>query len=262
VNRLFFWMLKDTLNGCRREVLGLPALPWRAYATLDVGRLPILYGYSPALLPKPPDWGDWLHVTGFWFLDGAEHWQPPGELARFLDAGPPPVYVGFGSMVEREAERLTRLAVDALQQSGRRGVLLSGWSGLGGSALPETILRVDSVPHEWLFPRTAVVVHHGGAGTTAAALRAGVPSVSVPFFADQAFWGWCVHQSGAGAPPVPRQRLTVERLAGAIGRATQAEVRQRAADLGQRIRAEAGVAEACKWVEHYLAAGNSAKAGR
>ncbi len=252
MNRLFFWMVKDTLNACRREVLGLPALPWRAYASLDVSRLPILYGYSPALLPKPPDWGDWLHVTGFWFLDGGQAWQPPAALARFLEAGPPPIYVGFGSMVEREAEGLTRLAVDALQRVGQRGILLSGWSGLGASPLPGTILRVDSVPHDWLFPRMAAVVHHGGAGTTAAALRAGVPSVSVPFFADQTFWGWRVYRAGAGARPIPRRQLTVERLADALRSAVTAEVRQRAADLGRRIRAEAGVAEAADCAERYL----------
>jgi sterol 3beta-glucosyltransferase len=251
VNQLFFWMLKDTLNACRRDILGLRPLPWRTYAALDASRLPVVYGYSPALLPRPADWGGWLHVTGFWFLDEPDGWQPPADLAHFLGSGPPPVYVGFGSMVEREAERLARLVVAALQQAGQRGILLAGWSGLRAANLPDTVLPLDSVPHAWLFPRMRAVVHHGGAGTTAAGLRAGVPSVVVPFFADQAFWAWRVHQAGAGPRPIPRRQLTAGRLAQAIEAALAGEVVRAADDLGRRIRAEAGVAAAATVIEQH-----------
>lgn len=145
------------------------------------------------------------------------------------------------------------VVVDALQQAGRRAILLGGWSELGGGGLPDTVLKVSEVPHDWLFPRVAAVVHHGGAGTTAAGLRAGVPAVIVPFFADQPFWGRQIYQLGVGPRPIPRKRLTAERLAVAIRIATGDEaLRHRAAELGRRIRTEDGVAKAVEIIEYYL----------
>ena len=164
------------------------------------------------------------------------------------------VYVGFGSMTGNDPERLTTITLEALRLSGRRGVLLSGWAGLAEGDLPDSVLRLDAVPHDWLFPRMAVVVHHGGVGTTHVGLRAGVPNVVVPFFGDQPFWGDRVQALGAGPRPIPRDELTAERLAAAIETATSdGAMRARAAEVGQKIQAERGVEEAVAIVNRYLA---------
>ena len=163
-NQLFFRLLLPTINACRRDVLALPPLPWKLYATLDIVAEPILYGYSRHVVPIPPDWGPWLHVTGYWFEESDPAYEPSAELTAFLEAGPPPVYVGFGSMTDQEAEAMTRVVVNALEQAGQRGILLGGWANLGAGDLPPSILRVADAPHDWLFQRMAAVVHHGGAG--------------------------------------------------------------------------------------------------
>jgi sterol 3beta-glucosyltransferase len=256
-NQSFFYMLRPPVNACRREVLDLPPLSAAYYWRLDTASatVPIIYGYSPSAIPRPPDWGDYQQITGYWFLDGAQNYEPPAELADFLEAGPPPVYVGFGSMVDHEREDMTRLVVEALGQAGQRAILLSGWSDLGSAVLPDFILRIDFVPHDWLFPRVAAVVHHGGAGTTAAGLRAGIPNVVVPFFADQPFWGWRVHKLGVGPKWIPRKKLTAAKLAAAIRQAVNdSTMIQRAEELGKRIRAEDGVRTAVQLVEQFAGA--------
>ncbi len=245
-------LLRPVVDRCRREVLGLPPKPWAFYANLDRAPIPILYGFSPRVVPRPPDWGPWIHITGYWVLED-EPWTPPDELRRFLEAGPPPVYVGFGSIVDRDPEGLTRIVVEALQRTGQRGILLGGWSRIGRGSLPSTVLRVEEVPHSWLFPRCAAVVHHGGAGTTAAALRAGVPQVVVPFFMDQPFWGRRVHALGVGAAPIPRRRLTARRLAAALETIlSDGEIRRRARDLGAALQDEDGVETAVQLLEGEL----------
>src|SRR5207248_7957003 len=140
-------------------------------------------------------------------------WCPPPALVDFLADGPAPVYVGFGSMAPADAERLTAVALDALARADRRAVLLAGWAGLGRAAGSDRVLVVDAIPHDWLFPRMSALVHHGGAGTTASGLRAGVPAVVVPFFGDQPFWGDRVWRLGVGARPIQRKALTADRLA-------------------------------------------------
>ena len=227
----------------RRELLNLPPLPLLGPARQhQEQRMPLLYAYSPAVLPRPADWPARIHVTGYWFADPPAGWAPPPELAAFLGGGPPPVYIGFGSMTGGNPETTLRMILEALELSHQRGVLLSGWAGLGeGRPLPEYAFSVRSVPHGWLFPRVAAVVHHGGAGTTGAGLRAGVPSVLIPFVADQPCWARRVEELGAGPRPIPFRELTAERLADAIRQATSnPAMRQRAAELGQRIRGEDG----------------------
>jgi len=235
----------------RRQALGLPPAPLGGpYGGERLQGYPILYGYSPSVIPPPPDWGENIHVTGYWFLDPAggpagADWAPPSAVVEFLQAGPPPVYVGFGSMSSREPEETTVLILQALARAQQRAILLSGWGGLRKTELPDSVLMLDSIPFSWLFPRMAAVVHHGGAGTTAAALRAGVPSVVIPFFADQPYWGRRVAALGVGPDPIPQRRLTAERLAQAIQQMmTDETMRQRAAVLGSAIRAEDGVARA------------------
>jgi UDP:flavonoid glycosyltransferase YjiC (YdhE family) len=191
-------------------------------------------------------------VTGYWFLEPRDEWTPPPALEAFLEAGSPPVYVGFGSMSSRDPEETADLVMEALARTGQRAVLLSGWSGLQKTDVPDSMFMLEPVPFAWLFPRVAAVVHHGGAGTTAAGLRAGVPSVVIPFFGDQFFWGACVTRLGAGPEPVPRKKLTAERLANAIQQAvSDPTVAERAADVGAKIRAEDGVAGAVAVVEEF-----------
>jgi UDP:flavonoid glycosyltransferase YjiC (YdhE family) len=204
--------------------------------------MPVLYGFSPAVIPPPSDWGANTHVTGYWFVEEAGDWQAPAALLDFLGSGPAPVYIGFGSMSNRDPGETTELIVQALARAGQRAVLLSGWGGLQKENLPDSILMLDSVPHSWLFPRMSAVVHHGGASTTAAGLKAGVPSVIIPFMGDQPFWGQRVADLGAGPRPIPRKKLTVDNLAAAIREAvTDETMRRRAAILGQQIQKEDGI---------------------
>jgi UDP:flavonoid glycosyltransferase YjiC (YdhE family) len=212
-----------------------------------------MLGFSPAVVHPPRDWPPDVRVTGYWICEEPPGWKPPDGLTAFLDSGPAPVYIGFGSMPDAEVCKTTRMVVDALRIAGARGVLLGGWSGLGGESLPETVIRVDSIPHAWLFPLTAAVVHHGGAGTTAAGLRAGVPSILLPYAADQYFWAKRVEKLGVGPKSVSYHRLSTEKLAGKIKQAvSDGEMRKRAAAFGIRIASEDGVSTAVKWISEFL----------
>jgi UDP:flavonoid glycosyltransferase YjiC (YdhE family) len=246
----FSLAMAGTQNRWRAKV-GLAPLPagplaWRP------GKRYLMQGISPHVLPRAPEWGADVAHTGYWFLDEPDGWQPPADLAAFLAAGEAPVYVGFGSMADREPRKLAATVFDALALAGRRGVVLSGWAGLGRADVPDHVHMVEDVPHSWLFPRMAAVVHHGGAGTTAAGLRAGVPSVVTPVFGDQPFWGHRVHALGVGPPPLPRPRLKTWELAGAIRLAvSDPGMRERAARLGEALRKEDGVAAACACFERW-----------
>jgi sterol 3beta-glucosyltransferase len=230
----------------RRDLLGLRPLPFFGpVARQQREEMPVFYAYSPAVLPRPADWPERMHVTGYWFLDPPPGWQPPADLLNFLQAGPAPVYIGFGSMPSRDAEATLNLVLKALELCGQRGVLLSGWAGISkGRQLPESIFGVESVPHSWLFPHMAAVIHHGGAGTTGAGLRSGIPSILTPILADQPSWARQVHALGVGPAPLPFQTLTAERLAEAIHEAvTNPAMRRRAAELGRQIQAEDGLGQ-------------------
>lgn len=246
------WLWYRPFVNALRQRLGLSAYSGaRFYHALM--STPMLGAYSPSIIPHPSDWPDSAHVTGYLFLDTQAGWQPSPELTAFLEAGDPPVYVGFGSMAGREPERLAGVALEALAKSGQRGLLLTGWGGLRAGSVPDNVFAVDTAPHHWLFPRMAAVVHHGGAGTTAEGLRAGVPAVTVPFVLDQPFWGARVKALGLGPDPIPQKRLTPDRLANAIRTAvTDSDVKQRASSYGAAIRAEDGVANAVKVINRYL----------
>jgi UDP:flavonoid glycosyltransferase YjiC (YdhE family) len=235
-------LLRGPLNHVRLK-LGLPKRSaWELWQQIRSLRPPIMYGYSPLLLPPPPDWDDRTVVTGSWFLDAPPGWHPPDDLVRFLESGPPPVYLSFGSILAgRDPNRVTRLLLAALDRCGQRGLISSAWGDLGGIPLPPHVLRVGSLPHSWLFPRVAAVVTHGGAGTVAAALRAGLPPVVVPFFGDQRLWAQRCHALGVAPPPAPRHMLSVPRLANALGAALENRVlRGRATALGALLVAEQG----------------------
>ncbi len=226
------------------------------YDRLRGAPVPRLYSFSPIVLPRPSDWPEGTHITGYWYLDPPADWQPPADLLDFLSAGAPPVYVGFGSLPERSAARITQIVVDALRGAGQRGVLATGWGGLSRAAVPPSadVFFLEDVPHAWLFPRLAAIVHHGGSGTTGAALRAGVPMVMVPHAGDQPLWARCVVELGISPAPIPRRRLTADRLAEAISRAVaDHDLQARAALIGERIRADDGIAQAIAVIERAAA---------
>ncbi|GAA2787159.1 glycosyltransferase [Streptomyces showdoensis] len=229
-----------------RTRLGLPTGPGTATgagtgAWADTGGLrpPVFHGYSPLVLPRPDDWPTGVGVSGYWWPARPDGWRPPAELADFLQAGPPPVFLGFGSMAPGEGERLGDLVTAAVRRAGVRAVVQAGWAGL--HALGPDVLPIGDVPHDWLFPRTAAVVHHAGAGTTGAALRAGVPAVPVPVMADQPFWADLLHARGVAPRPLPYAELTAENLADAITTClTDPTYRTRATQLAQGIATEDG----------------------
>jgi sterol 3beta-glucosyltransferase len=234
-----------------REHLGLPKFSWKKQLEL-LETSPTITAVSRHVLPELYDWKPQQILTGF-LLDEESDWQAPQALLDFLAAGEKPVYIGFGSMGDREAEATTTLLLEAIERSGKRAVLLSGWAGFGGMTMPNNVFSLDYAPHHWLFPRMAAVVHHGGAGTTAAGLAAGLPSVIVPFFGDQPNWAQIVYELGAGTKPIPRHKLTADKLVAAIQEATSNPTMQaKAAEIGAKIRAENGASEAVKAVKKFL----------
>lgn len=255
--RLLWRVSGESALRLRKEVLGLPPYQGWIFDLLRKAAPPVLVGVSPTVLPRPRDWAPYLHMTGYWFLDEPAGWTPPRALADFVASGPAPVCVGFGSMPSADPAEDVRTIVTALERAGQRGIVFSGWAGLRdhARALPSTVLALDAAPHAWVFPRAAAVVHHGGAGTTGAAFRAGIPQVVVPVGTDQPFWAHCVARLGAGPAPIPRKRLTAERLAAAISRAVGDDgIRARARDVGERVRAEDGATRAVEILERALGA--------
>jgi len=242
VQQLFWQPFRMAVNHARRTVLNLPpASVWGRIGHVDKEKL-MLYGFSRHILPKPQDWPQQVHITGYWFMDTADSWIPSPELENFLRNGPPPVLVGFGSMTSDNREEFTDTIVSALKQAGVRGILVSGWGGLCQNNLSSDIFAVESLPYDRIFPRMAAVIHHGGAGTTAQALRCGIPSIIVPFTAEQPFWGETVWRLGAGPKPIPRSRLTSERLATAItGTIDNAAMKSVNHAIAEKISRENGV---------------------
>ncbi|HLH74545.1 MAG TPA: nucleotide disphospho-sugar-binding domain-containing protein [Chloroflexota bacterium] len=259
INRLSWVVVCAVLNAyCRRvntvrRQVGLPSLPNLAGDGLYSPELNLVAA-SRFVTPAPPDWPSRHRLTGYWYLERPE-WTPPPEVDAFVNREPRPIAIGFGSMLSDDSRSLTQLLVEAVRRSGMRAIIDPGWAGLGSEDLPSTVLCVAGVPHYWLFPRVVAAVHHGGAGTTAAAFRAGIPSVIVPHILDQETWADLAFQLGVSPRPVPRRDLTPERLAEAIGIAvSNPEIRKRATELGEAIRQEDGVGTAVQLVETYLAA--------
>jgi sterol 3beta-glucosyltransferase len=242
---------RRVINRWRRQVLGLPALPPAGpYADLYARQVLFLYGFSAHVVPRPADWPARHQICGYW--SGAASAAGPPALQQFLAAGPPPVYVGFGSMGNRAAGDTPALVRTALLQAGQRGILQTDAAPTGPDPAFPGLFRPASVAHDWLFPQVAAVVHHGGAGTTAAGLRAGVPTATVPVGIDQFFWGRRLAALGVGLPPLPRHTLTVEQLAVAIRQLVgDAALRRQAAGLGQLVRTEQGVQTAIALLERY-----------
>jgi len=229
-----------------RQILGLPKSPFFGpFKSKSFKNCSIIYGISPSVIPRPVDWVENIHITGFWFLDPPDDWIPPSILTEFLESGPVPLYIGFGSMSYKNPEETANLVLKSLEKTNERAIVLSGWGGLSKNNLPDSVLMVDSVPHSWLFPRVKAVIHHGGAGTTAAGLRAGIPSIIVPFHGDQPFWGHLIMKLGVGPNPIPRKGLTIDRLVQSIQKVgADQKILDSAANLGSKIQEENGIVQA------------------
>ncbi|GKZ31574.1 hypothetical protein AbraIFM66950_000147 [Aspergillus brasiliensis] len=239
--------LGDLINNFRKRELGLDPLDAiRAPSIAHRLRVPYTYLWSPALLPKPGDWGDNIDIAGFAFLSSASDYQPPDDLVNFLRSGPPPIYVGFGSIVVDNPGSLTKIVFQAIRESGQRAIVSKGWGNLGADVddIPENIFMINKCPHDWLFQHVSCVIHHGGAGTTAAGLVLGRPTIIIPFFGDQPFWGSIVARAGAGPLPIPHKQLTVEKLTNAIKQALEPETLEKAKEIGKEMRTERGVENA------------------
>lgn len=247
-----WWIFNHAVNDFR-VTLKMPPLRFRDFRT-RWSQIPSLLGASPHVVPPSRDWHEQVYTTGFWFYDESAGYQPPESLRRFLDAGDPPVYIGFGSMANNDPAATAQLMIDALRQTGQRGIVYSGWAGLEARQLPPSIYLLDGAPHDWLFPQMKAAVHHGGAGTTAAALRAGIPNTVVSHMGDQPYWGRRIAELGVGAPMIRRHNLSVASLSDAIRRMVdQPDMAQTAAALGVQIRAEDGVARAVEAFQAILA---------
>ncbi|KZT36038.1 UDP-Glycosyltransferase/glycogen phosphorylase [Sistotremastrum suecicum HHB10207 ss-3] len=257
-----FWRgTAGQINRWRKNVLGLAPTN---LDKLEQHKVPFLYNFSPTVVPQPLDWYEWIRVTGYWFLDDADvsakKWTPPTDLIEFIDEARQKnkkiVYIGFGSIVVSDPDAMTRCVVEAIVESGVYAILSKGWSdrlhakkdlpGSPEAPLPPQIYKISSVPHDWLFQRIDAACHHGGAGTTGASLKAGIPTIIKPFFGDQFFWADRVEALGIGSSV---RKLTVASLTAALLSATTDRKQiDRAKIIGQAIRSENGVKTAIECI--------------
>ncbi|KAF8717122.1 hypothetical protein HU200_026237 [Digitaria exilis] len=249
---IIWWGTRGFINDFRKK-LNLPPIAYFSTYHGSISHLPTGYMWSPQLMPKPKDWGPLVDVVGYCFLNLGTKYEPPLELSQWLQQGPKPIYIGFGSMPLDDEKKVTSTILDALRETGQRGIISRGWGALGSfSEVPVDVFILEDCPHDWLFPRCAAVVHHGGAGTTAAGLIAGCPTTVVPFFGDQFFWAERVHARGVGPAPIPIAALTVEALSNAIRFMLDPEVKSRAMELAIAIGNEDGVAAAVDAFHRHL----------
>ena len=248
-----FWYGGNTGYGPARRANPEIDYPEKLYYPFDEDprrlRTPLLFAYSPNILPRPSNWEEHIHVTGYFFLDEQEY-QPPVELSSFLENGKPPICISFGSMVNRNAERIDGIVREALKKTTNRGVILSGWGSVKCES-SQDLLYLESVPHDWLFPKCKMVIHHGGAGTTSAGLRAGIPAIVIPYTADQPFWGNRIQAIGVGPKPILVNQLSADKMVSAIVEAESKFILERAQLTGQMIRGEDGVADAIAVIESH-----------
>ncbi|CAO2839872.1 unnamed protein product [Amaranthus hypochondriacus] len=247
VDSMIWLGIRDMINDVRKKKLKLRPVTYLSGSQGSESDVPHGYIWSPHLVPKPKDWGPKVDVVGFCFLDLASNYEPPQDLVNWLNSGAKPVYVGFGSLPVQEPEKMTEIIVEALERTGQRGIINKGWGGLGNLAEPkESIYLLDNCPHDWLFPHCAAVVHHGGAGTTAAGLKAACPTTIVPFFGDQPFWGERVHARRVGPSPIPIDEFSLDKLVEAIKYMLDPQVKERAIELSKAMENEDGVTGAVK----------------
>lgn len=211
--------------------------------------VPVIYAISPCVFPRPEEWGPKVYMSGFWFDESPCAWQPPKDLVEFMSAGEKPVYIGFGSMSSGDMNRLMTIVLRAVRAAGLRAVISTGWTGRKMKS-NRTVYFADYIPHDWLFPRVRAVVHHGGAGTVAAGLRHGRPTLVIPFAGDQPFWGYQVHRIGCGPKPIARSALTVRKLTKALLELTgRGEYYEKAREVSGILASEHGTAAAADLIE-------------
>ncbi|KAI8820297.1 uncharacterized protein EV422DRAFT_532330 [Fimicolochytrium jonesii] len=251
VDTLTWLGVGDVINEFRRDVLGLKRMGvQQGTETVEYMEVPWTFCWSPSLIPKPVDWGPNIAISGFYFLDQANNYTPPPDLSTFLNLSPAPIYIGFGSITGQDPGKFTSTILQAVQQAGVRAIISKGWMNMGGgesgakSGIPDLgdkVLFIGDCPHDWLFQHVAAVVHHGGAGTLSAGLRCGKPTVVVPFFGDQFFWGAMVYRMKAGPLPVPAKDLTASGLAAAITTALSPATVHAAQHIANQMAQENGV---------------------
>ena len=239
-----------------RRQLDLPVLD-TADEQAQMRTLEHLFCWSEQVLPRPEEWPDCMHVTGFWFLDHEEAFQPPARLQQFLESGEPPVVIGFGSQTQTSSglnsKALTELVIRAVERCGHRAIFITGFGGLHAEDLPKNILAINNVLYSWLLPHCRALVHHGGAGSMSEGLRAGLPGLGIPFGYDQPLWAQRIHEIGVGVAPIPAEQLTAERFAASLAQLMEDEaIRERAKLLGARLRGEDGVGRAVDLIERAL----------
>ncbi|XP_043698511.1 sterol 3-beta-glucosyltransferase UGT80B1-like isoform X2 [Telopea speciosissima] len=253
VDLLIWWGIRGFINDFRKRKLKLAPIAYFSTYHGSISHFPTGYMWSPHLVPKPNDWGPLVDVVGFCFLNLGAKYQPQKEFTQWLEDGSKPIYIGFGSMPLEDARMTTNVILEALKDTGQRGIIGRGWGDLGILLeAPENVFLLEDCPHDWLFPQCSAVVHHGGAGTTATGLRAGCPTTIVPFFGDQFFWGDRVHQIGIGPAPIPISELTVESLSSAITFMLQPEVKAQAMELAKKMENEDGVVAAVDAFHRHL----------
>jgi sterol 3beta-glucosyltransferase len=241
-------------NRLRRELMGLePRKKGGFFKNTDGQNLTTLYPYSAHVSPRPRDWPKSAIVTGYWMLPDNTGWEPDDAFKAFLAQGDAPIYIGFGSM-PFGADRNTEILKEAMRQWGGRAVVARGWGGINPDDLPSSVYAIHKAPHDQLFKYVKGVIHHGGAGTTAAGLHLGRPTFIVPQTVDQPFWGRRVYDLGCGPKPVRLRKLTPELLADALHQlATNQSYAENAAALAEKLQAEDGADKAIKVIERVIA---------
>lgn len=237
---MMIWQgLGDLINAFRVKTLNLDPVStlWAPGATYRM-HVPFTYLWSPGLVPKPFDWGDNIDISGFVFLEMAQDFRPPADLEAFLAAGETPIYIGFGSIVVDDADKFTEIIFNAVEKAGVRALVSRGWGGFGSQTVPDNIFMLDNTPHDWLFPKVKAAVIHGGAGTTAIALKCALPTMIVPFFGDQHFWGGMVSEAKVGPAPIPYKYLTVDNLADGIKYLLTDEAKSAVQEIARSIELE------------------------
>ncbi|KAI4321165.1 hypothetical protein MLD38_034582 [Melastoma candidum] len=253
VDLLIWWGIRTYINDFRKRKLKLAPIAYFSTYSGSISHLPTGYMWSTHLVPKPIDWGSLVDVVGYCFLNlGSKH-QPQEEFVKWIEKGPKPIYIGFGSMPLEDPKKITDIILKSLNDTGQRGIVARGWGDLGiFPEIPDNIFLLEDCPHDWLFPQCSAVVHHGGAGTTAAGLKAGCPTTIVPFFGDQFFWGDRVHERGLGPAPIPISQLSIENLSNSIKFMLQPEVKAKAMEVAKLIENEDGVAAAVDAFHRHL----------
>ena len=258
-HQVYWQFLRKVVNQWFKKNLQQPGFSWRGpYHDIVVQKqTPILYGFSPSLLPKPTDWQDWLHVTGYWFLDTPISWQLPQDLVKFLEKGEPPIYIGFGSVANDQPEVRTKIILQALKLTGYRGILDLGWGGISSANIEnENIFWLDqtyNISHDQLFPQLQGLVHHGGSGTTTVGIKSGIPTTVIPTFGDQFLWARQIYNLGLGTAPIFKSHLNVDTLASALDSLVKnKKIRSKTQEFSHKLKNEDGVTQAVKIFHQYL----------